>query len=207
MTKVVKAGLFGLWLLCLSFTAHAIDGEVREIQTGKAQDLQVSTTDQAEPVLALGRPVVTERRTLSEPGKALAMIGDDVLILAGNHMQMSSQAAVLSDSKQGSLELPGAADHLITAGSMAYAAGPDTLYVLERSGASLAMRGRIHLEVAVRAMAADDGQVYILRADNRLQVVDATDPTQPRILAAQTLPVIARSLQVRNGVLFLVRLR
>jgi len=205
MTNVVKSGLLGLWLLCLSFMAQATGGEVREIQTGKAQDILVSAMTRAEPVLTLGRPVETGRRAISGSGKALAMIGDDVLILAGKHVLMSPQAALMSgtEAETFSLTLPGTADHLIVSGSVAYAAGSDRLYVLERSGATLVLRGQAPLEVAARAMAANDGQVYILRADNRLQIVDATDPSRPRTLGAQALPVIARALQARNGVLFL----
>ncbi|MBI1195635.1 MAG: hypothetical protein GC138_07305 [Gammaproteobacteria bacterium] len=203
MTNVVKTGLFGLSLLFLSLPTRVAGAEIAEIQTGKAQDILVSTAARAEPVLALGRPIVTGTRDLGAPGRDLVAVGDNIVILTGKQLLMSVASEAFSGAVDVALTLPSAADHIVSFGGMIYAVGPDVLYVIERSSGGLRLRGRAALEVGARAVAAENGKVYLLRADNRLQVVDATNPDAPRALESQPLSVIARALQVRDGVLYL----
>ena len=203
MTNVFISRPFGLLLLCLSLVPQASEGiEVAELQTGQARDILISTTARAEPVLALGRPMISGRRALGAPGDALAAIDEDVLILTGNRLTMLPRGDVLSGPIKASLDLPKPADRLVVSGGMIYAAGPEALYVIEPSSAGLQLRGQVSLKVAARAVAAENGRVYILRADNRLQIVDAFDPDRPQVLAALSLPVIARALQVKDEVLY-----
>lgn len=203
MSNVVKTGLLGLSLLCMSLPALSADVEVAEIHTGKAQDILVATSARAEPVLSLGRPIVTGTRDLGAPGRDLVAVGDDIVILTGKELRMAVASEAFTGAVNTALELQNAADHLVAFGNMIYVAGPDVLYVIERSSGGLRLRGRLALEVGARALAAENGKVYLLRADNRLQVVDATNPDAPRALESQPLSVIARALQVRDGVLYL----
>ncbi|ANM31654.1 hypothetical protein ABI59_21965 [Acidobacteria bacterium Mor1] len=155
--------------------------------------------DVADPA----NPTTVERFPTARPAGALVE-RDGLLFLAGQGLAVMSLADPLRPLTVGDVEFRGGGTDLALDGDLAFVASTE-LYVVDISdpenpavvGSVETPAGRFGLD----GVAARDGYAYVADGREGLQVVDATEPTAPRIVT--TIPPVrnetTKGVRVVNG--------